>query len=87
MFELKIEQNPVHVRACGFGGKDYRPLDPIPVLQLLIKENNQTRAATYNEAKGMICLAVLVSSDTRAAVGLAKSKSRGAQIVCRLSYY
>ncbi|OMH84576.1 hypothetical protein AX774_g1905 [Zancudomyces culisetae] len=31
---LKIVQNPIRARMCGFGEKDRRPIDPPPVVQL-----------------------------------------------------
>ncbi|KAJ3008774.1 hypothetical protein HKX48_008345 [Thoreauomyces humboldtii] len=39
--ELVIRQQPNRARMCGFGTKDYRPVDPAPILQLIRKENNQ----------------------------------------------
>ncbi|KDN35785.1 hypothetical protein K437DRAFT_276942 [Tilletiaria anomala UBC 951] len=33
-FHLIIRQQPVQGRMCGFGSKDRRPLDPVPIVQL-----------------------------------------------------
>ncbi|KAG0261301.1 hypothetical protein BG011_001127 [Mortierella polycephala] len=35
-YELTIEQNPVHARMCGFGEKDRRPIDPPPIVRLIV---------------------------------------------------
>ncbi|KAG0091836.1 hypothetical protein BGZ92_011603 [Podila epicladia] len=32
---IKIVQQPLHARMCGFGEKDRRPIDPPPIVQLL----------------------------------------------------
>ena len=34
-FRLHIRQQPVHARQCGFGTKDFRPIDPVPIIQML----------------------------------------------------
>ncbi|CEG74605.1 hypothetical protein RMATCC62417_09786 [Rhizopus microsporus] len=36
-YKLKIIQNPIRARSCGFGEKDRRPIDPPPILQLFIE--------------------------------------------------
>ncbi|KAF9586076.1 hypothetical protein BGW38_009913 [Lunasporangiospora selenospora] len=40
---IKIVQQPLHARMCGFGEKDRRPIDPPPIVQLILDEPN------YNE--------------------------------------
>ncbi|KAG0208555.1 hypothetical protein BGX33_006185 [Mortierella sp. NVP41] len=42
---IKIVQQPLHARMCGFGEKDRRPIDPPPIVQLILDEPN------YNEVK------------------------------------
>ena len=34
---LAIRQQPVQGRMCGFGSKDRRPLDPVPIVQLRVE--------------------------------------------------
>ncbi|KAI8097454.1 velvet factor [Halteromyces radiatus] len=33
-YSLEIPQHPIHARSCGFGNKDRRYIDPVPILQL-----------------------------------------------------
>jgi hypothetical protein len=33
---LRIRQQPIHARICGFGEKDRRPIDPPPIIELLV---------------------------------------------------
>ncbi|KAG0348147.1 hypothetical protein BG004_005894 [Podila humilis] len=35
---IKIVQQPLHARMCGFGEKDRRPVDPPPVVQLVLQD-------------------------------------------------
>ncbi|KAF9928659.1 hypothetical protein BGZ67_006839 [Mortierella alpina] len=42
---IKIVQQPLHARMCGFGEKDRRPLDPPPIVQLILDDPH------YNELK------------------------------------
>lgn len=43
---IKIVQQPLHARMCGFGEKDRRPIDPPPIVQLTILDEPD-----YNEMK------------------------------------
>ncbi|KAI9891719.1 MAG: hypothetical protein M1814_002469 [Vezdaea aestivalis] len=36
--EIKVRQQPIAARACGFGDKDRRVIDPPPIVQLFVKE-------------------------------------------------
>ncbi|KAG0038814.1 hypothetical protein BGZ82_010793 [Podila clonocystis] len=36
---IKIVQQPLHARMCGFGEKDRRPVDPPPIVQLFFGED------------------------------------------------
>ena len=38
-FQFIIRQQPLQARQCGFGTKGYRPVDPVPILQLISKNN------------------------------------------------
>ncbi|CAO3565085.1 unnamed protein product [Mortierella alpina] len=42
---IKIVQQPLHARMCGFGEKDRRPIDPPPIVQLILDVPH------YNELK------------------------------------
>ncbi|ORZ10743.1 velvet factor-domain-containing protein [Absidia repens] len=41
MYELVVCQQPLHARMCGFGEKDRRPIDPPPIVQLIVSQQNQ----------------------------------------------
>jgi hypothetical protein len=37
-YELRVRQQPIAARACGFGERDRRVIDPPPIIQLLVKD-------------------------------------------------
>ncbi|CAO3700062.1 unnamed protein product [Rhizopus stolonifer] len=39
VYDLKIVQQPLRARMCGFGDKDRRPIVPAPILQLFVTDN------------------------------------------------
>ncbi|BFZ59736.1 hypothetical protein YB2330_000752 [Saitoella coloradoensis] len=41
--QLVVRQQPLRARMCGFGEKDRRPLDPPPILQLIITSTQTGR--------------------------------------------
>ncbi|KAI8990139.1 velvet factor-domain-containing protein [Pilobolus umbonatus] len=41
IYELVVCQQPLHARMCGFGEKDRRPIDPPPIVQLIVKQLGQ----------------------------------------------
>lgn len=46
IYQLRVRQQPLHARMCGFGEKDRRPIDPPPIIQLIItdeKGNQDTK--------------------------------------------
>ncbi|KAI9015254.1 velvet factor-domain-containing protein [Phycomyces nitens] len=38
-YELIVCQQPLHARMCGFGEKDRRPIDPPPIVQLVVQQD------------------------------------------------
>ncbi|KAG0169625.1 hypothetical protein DFQ28_003826 [Apophysomyces sp. BC1034] len=40
-YELVVCQQPLHARMCGFGEKDRRPIDPPPIVQLIVQQDGQ----------------------------------------------
>lgn len=40
-YELVVCQQPLHARMCGFGEKDRRPIDPPPIVKLVVKQEGQ----------------------------------------------
>ncbi|KAL6871099.1 velvet factor domain-containing protein [Trichoderma novae-zelandiae] len=43
MFELKMRQQPNAARACGFGDRDRRVIDPPPIVELVVRNPNFTQ--------------------------------------------
>ncbi|KJZ78919.1 hypothetical protein HIM_01692 [Hirsutella minnesotensis 3608] len=41
-FRLNLRQQPKAARACGFGDRDRRVIDPPPIVQLIIESSNMT---------------------------------------------
>ncbi|KAL4728563.1 hypothetical protein ACLX1H_005314 [Fusarium chlamydosporum] len=42
-YSLKIRQQPIAARSCGFGERDRRVIDPPPIVQLIIEGPNLTK--------------------------------------------
>ncbi|KAI9261444.1 velvet factor [Phascolomyces articulosus] len=40
-YELEVCQQPLHARMCGFGEKDRRPIDPPPIVKLIVQQEGQ----------------------------------------------
>ncbi|KAI9484873.1 velvet factor-domain-containing protein [Zychaea mexicana] len=40
-YELVVCQQPLHARMCGFGEKDRRPIDPPPIVKLIVQQEGQ----------------------------------------------
>ncbi|KAI8997809.1 velvet factor-domain-containing protein [Pilobolus umbonatus] len=51
-YKLKIVQNPIRARCCGFGEKDRRPIDPPPILQLFLEGPNGTLLNAVKDTDG-----------------------------------
>ncbi|KAF9419169.1 hypothetical protein BGZ94_009507 [Podila epigama] len=45
---IKIVQQPLHARMCGFGEKDRRPVDPPPIVQLVLNDDDSSPDSDYN---------------------------------------
>ncbi|KAJ3181410.1 hypothetical protein HDU87_001016 [Geranomyces variabilis] len=61
--ELIIRQQPNRARMCGFGSKDYRPIDPAPILQLVRRDEHGRAVVDYQKATTLVCHASLWSAD------------------------
>ncbi|KAI9815490.1 MAG: hypothetical protein M1827_002624 [Pycnora praestabilis] len=44
-FEIRVRQQPLAARACGFGERDRRVIDPPPIVQLIIKDPKSGEAS------------------------------------------
>ncbi|KAH4017292.1 hypothetical protein HBI25_159770 [Parastagonospora nodorum] len=49
-YELRVRQQPIAARACGFGERDRRVIDPPPIIQLLVT-NPKTGVAEQEELR------------------------------------
>ncbi|KAH7039151.1 velvet factor [Linnemannia elongata] len=74
---IKIVQQPLHARMCGFGEKDRRPVDPPPIVQLLLDEQHDQHPARRAH-RSAIAAALAVASSTGKKGSSAKKKSAGA---------
>ncbi|TVY28509.1 Sexual development regulator VELC [Lachnellula hyalina] len=41
-YSIRMRQEPIAARACGFGERDRRVIDPPPILQMMIEDPNST---------------------------------------------
>ncbi|KAF9583927.1 hypothetical protein BGW38_008086 [Lunasporangiospora selenospora] len=48
--KIKIAQQPLHARMCGFGEKDRRPVDPPPIVQLIFEDEETADGTSPNPA-------------------------------------
>ncbi|KAI9094435.1 velvet factor [Phlyctochytrium arcticum] len=62
-YRLRILQNPVRARCCGFGNKDRRAVDPPPVVELVRIDANGHEFSSCEEAPFLVCHASLWSGD------------------------
>ncbi|RDW59642.1 hypothetical protein BP6252_12729 [Coleophoma cylindrospora] len=44
VYKIRVRQQPLAARACGFGERDRRVIDPPPILQLFVEDPNATAA-------------------------------------------
>lgn len=59
-FRLVIRQQPQAARACGFGDRDRRAIDPPPIVQMLIESNKMTE----EEIRAYLCYSGYVMNCT-----------------------
>jgi hypothetical protein len=62
-FELVVRQQPDRARVCGFGGKDRRPIDPPPIVELVIRDKNGRVIPEPSDLHLFILHAGLLSGD------------------------
>ncbi|GAN09336.1 VosA [Mucor ambiguus] len=76
-------QNPVRARCCGFGEKDRRPIDPPPILQLLIERPDGTLQNAHDDDSNISLFVVqcdLYSEDGKEPRGQVYNPSSAAPI-------
>ncbi|KND02649.1 uncharacterized protein SPPG_01736 [Spizellomyces punctatus DAOM BR117] len=62
-YELRVLQQPIRARACGFGTKDRRRVDPPPVVELIKYDERNIRDSSAQEEPYLVCHASLCSAD------------------------
>ncbi|KAF9182444.1 hypothetical protein BGZ51_000693 [Haplosporangium sp. Z 767] len=60
---IKIVQQPLHARMCGFGEKDRRPIDPPPIVQLLLDEQHHLHPSKHTHRTAATALTPRKSSN------------------------
>lgn len=70
--KIKIVQQPLHARMCGFGEKDRRPIDPPPIVQLLLDEDD----AQHPSKRAQRSAATKTSSSSTSNSSKSKRKNR-----------
>lgn len=63
-WQLTIRQQPEAARACGFGERDRRVVDPPPILELIVRD--KTTGAVVEDAAILAMHCTLVNADTQA---------------------
>ncbi|KAF2785608.1 hypothetical protein K505DRAFT_368995 [Melanomma pulvis-pyrius CBS 109.77] len=49
IYRLKVEQQPIRARMCGFGDKDRRPITPPPCIRLIVCDANTGKEVDFQE--------------------------------------
>jgi len=63
-FEIRVVQQPLRARMCGFGEKDRRPIDPPPICELLcFNEQGERMSISCEEQIFFVCHCGLWSED------------------------
>ncbi|PWN51321.1 hypothetical protein IE53DRAFT_314112 [Violaceomyces palustris] len=63
-FKLTARQQPRHGRLCGFGIKDKRPLDPLPIIQLEVRREDGEIDEDAHNSPNLVMQAFLKRVDT-----------------------
>ena len=66
-YELLIRQQPIAARACGFGDRDRRTIDPPPILEMIVHDPGASKArlpSTFNYPPSSVVHCELWSADT-----------------------
>ncbi|KAJ1986934.1 hypothetical protein H4R33_003104 [Dimargaris cristalligena] len=61
-----MSQHPLHARMCGFGEKDRRPVDPPPIVQLVVEDENGRPDFEYVQNPFFVLHVTLWSEDQSA---------------------
>ncbi|ORZ05514.1 velvet factor [Lobosporangium transversale] len=65
-YELQMAQNPIRARMCGFGEKDRRPMDPPPIVRLIVRNEDGTPIdVSQMDVNFYMVMADIYSADTK----------------------
>ncbi|KAF8940823.1 hypothetical protein BGZ47_007601, partial [Haplosporangium gracile] len=76
---IKIVQQPLHARMCGFGEKDRRPVDPPPIVQLLLDEQHDQHPARRAHRSAIAAALAAASAGGKKGSSTKKKNSRVGQ--------
>ncbi|GJJ69891.1 hypothetical protein EMPS_02240 [Entomortierella parvispora] len=77
-YELQMVQNPIHARMCGFGEKDRRPMDPPPILKLVVRNTDGTLAdVSQMDVNFYMVMADIYSADRTTPCTLVTNPAQG----------
>ena len=76
-YALRVEQQPLRARMCGFGDKDRRPITPPPCIRLVVTDLQTGKPATMEQSDGMfyVLQVDLWSDDAAKEVNIVRSSS------------
>ncbi|KAF9943067.1 hypothetical protein BGZ75_002792 [Mortierella antarctica] len=81
-YELQMAQNPIRARMCGFGEKDRRPMDPPPILKLIVRNEDGTLAdVSQMDVNFYMVVADIYSADQSTACTLVANPASTPQAV------
>lgn len=76
-YELKVEQQPIRARMCGFGDKDRRPITPPPCIRLCVYDRLTSREVDFSDIDStyFVLMVDLWNQEGTAAVNLVRHSS------------
>ncbi|KAJ3067493.1 hypothetical protein HK102_007398, partial [Quaeritorhiza haematococci] len=79
-YDLIIRQQPLRARMCGFGTKDYRPVDPAPILQSIVRDSSgRITRPNLATTPHLVVYASLWSADGQEERGVVLNRGAGAR--------
>ena len=76
-YSLKVEQQPIRARMCGFGDKDRRPITPPPCIRLVVRDLSTGHEIEVEKVDSTFCVLQvdLWNEDANQAVNLVRHSS------------
>ncbi|KAI9597535.1 velvet factor-domain-containing protein [Syncephalis fuscata] len=80
-YQLVVVQQPVRARMCGFGEKDRRPVDPPPVVRLVVLDsNNQQDEEMQRSPFFIVHVTLRAADDPRLALDIIQLEPSGSSM-------